>query len=57
MLRRHYDPSESWVRTRSLLGTIIFNISGIKVPEFVFTSAGGIVLAVMISSLVLRRPK
>ncbi len=24
MLRRSYDPSESWMRTRSLLGTIIY---------------------------------
>jgi dolichyl-phosphate-mannose--protein O-mannosyl transferase len=30
-LRRLYDPSESWVRTRSLPATIIFNISGIEV--------------------------
>ncbi len=28
MLRRFYDPSESWMRTKSLLGTIIFNTTG-----------------------------
>ena len=55
MLRRLYDPSESWMRTRSLLGTVIFNISGLEVPEFVFTIGLGTGIAVMISSLILRR--
>jgi len=51
-LRRLYDPTESWIRTRSLLGTLIYNISGIDVPEFVFTISLGLVIAVMIGSLV-----
>ena len=55
MLRRLYDPSESWMRTRSLLGTIIFDTTGIGVPEFAFTIGLGIGIAVMISSLTLRR--
>ena len=55
MLRRLYDPSQSWMRTRSLLGTIIFNTTGIEVPEFAFTIALGIGTAVMIGSLILRR--
>ena len=55
MLRRLYDPSESWMRTRSLLGTIIFNATGVEVPEFAFTIGLGIGIAVMISSLILRR--
>ena len=55
MLRRLYDPSESWMRTRSLLGTIIFHAIGVEVPEFVFTIGLGIGIAVMISSLILRR--
>ncbi len=55
MLRRLYDPSESWMRTRSLLGTIMFNTTGVEVPEVVFTIGLGIVIAVMISSLILRR--
>jgi len=55
MLRRLYDPSLSWMRTRSLLGTIIFNTTGIEVPEFAFTIALGIGTAVMIGSLILRR--
>jgi len=55
MLRRLYDPSQSWMRTRSLLGTIIFNTTGIEVPEFAFTIALGIGIAVMIGSLILRR--
>ena len=55
MLRRLYDPSESWMRTRSLLGTIIFTATGVEVPEFAFTIGLGIGIAVMISSLILRR--
>jgi len=55
MLRRLYDPSESWMRTRSLLGTLIFDTIGVEVPEFAFTIGLGIGIAVMISSLILRR--
>lgn len=55
MLRRLYDPSESWMRTKSLLGTIIFNATGVEVPEFAFTIGLGTGIAVMISSLILRR--
>jgi len=55
MLRRLYDPSESWLRTKSLLGTIIFDATGVEVPEFAFTIGLGIGIAVMISSLILRR--
>jgi len=55
MLRRLYDPSESWMRTRSLLGTIILDTTGVEVPEFAFTIGLGIAIAVMISSLILRR--
>jgi len=55
MLRRLYDPSESWIRTRSLLGTIIFQASGVEVPEFVFTIALVIGIVVMISSLLFQR--
>ena len=55
MLRRLYDPSEIWMRTRSLLGTIIFNTTEVEVPEFAFTIGLGIGIAVMIGSLVLRR--
>jgi hypothetical protein len=55
MLRRLYDPSESWIRTRSLLGTIIFDTIGVEVPEFAFTIGLGIGIAVMIGSLILRR--
>ena len=55
LLRRLYDPSESWMRTRSLLGTIIFDISGVEVPEFAFTIALVVGIAVMIGSLLVRR--
>jgi len=55
ILRRLYDPSESWMRTSSLLGTIIFNATGVEVPEFAFTIALGAGIAVMIGSLLVRR--
>ncbi len=55
VLRRLYDPSESWMRTMSLLGTIIFDISGVEVPEFAFTIALVVGIAVMIGSLLVRR--
>jgi len=55
MLRRLYDPSENWMRTRSLLGTTIFHATGVEVPEFVFTIGLGIGIVVMISSLILRK--
>jgi hypothetical protein len=55
MLRRLYDPSESWMRTKSLLGTIMFNATGVEVPEVAFTIGLGIIIAVMIGSLILRR--
>ena len=55
ILRRLYDPSESWMRTSSLLGTIIFNATGVEVPEFAFTIALVVAVVVMISSLILRR--
>jgi len=55
MLRRLDDPSESWMRTRSLLGTIIYNTTEVEVPEFVFTIGLVIGIVVMISSLLFRR--
>jgi hypothetical protein len=55
MLRRLYDPSEAWIRSRSLLGTITFNVTGLEVPEYVFTIAMVVGIVVMIGSLVLRR--
>ncbi len=55
ILRRLYDPSESWMRTSSLLGTIIFNATGVEVPEFAFTIALVVAVVVMISSLIFRR--
>ncbi len=55
VLRRLYDTSERWMRTRSLLGTTIFNATGVEVPEFAFTIALVVGIAVMIGSLILRR--
>jgi hypothetical protein len=54
-LRRLYDPSESWVRTRSLPATIVFNISRVEVPEFVFTAIFGIIMATAIGIVIARR--
>jgi hypothetical protein len=53
-LRRLYDPSESWLRTRSLPATIIFNISGIEVPEYVFTAIFGIITATAIGIVIIK---
>jgi hypothetical protein len=53
-LRRLYDPSESWIRTRSLPATIIFNISRIEVPEFIFTVVFGIFLATVVGVVIAR---
>ncbi|MGD0353767.1 MAG: hypothetical protein ABSB38_09820 [Dehalococcoidia bacterium] len=55
MMRRLYDNSESWLRTRSLLGTAIFNVTGIEVPEYALTIAMVTGIAVMITSLILWR--
>jgi hypothetical protein len=55
MVRRLYDPSESWMRSRSLLGTIIFDGTGVKVPEFVFTIGLVIGIAVMVGSLLFHK--
>jgi hypothetical protein len=53
-LRRLYDPGESWLRTRSLPATVIFNISGIEVPEFVFTVIFGIIMATAIGIVIVK---
>lgn len=55
MLRRQYDLSERWMRTRSLLGTVVYNLTGAAVPEFVFTIGLGIAIVVMILSLIFWR--
>jgi len=55
MLRSQYDPSESWIRTRSLMATVVFNITGAEVPEYIFTIALVTGIVVMISSLTLWR--
>ena len=57
ILRRQYDPSESWVRTRSLMATVVFNITGAEVPEYVFTIALVSGIVVMVSSLIFWRAK
>ena len=57
MLRRQYDPSESWIRTRSLMATVVFNTTGAEVPEYVFTIVLVSGIAVAVSSLVLWRVK
>jgi hypothetical protein len=54
-LRRHYDPSESWVRIRSLPATVVFNITGVEVPEWVFTAVFGIIMAIGIGIPIVRK--
>lgn len=53
-LRRRYDPSESWIRTKSLPATVVFNISGIQVPDFVFTAIFGIITATVIGIAIVK---
>ena len=55
MLRRMHDTSESWMREGSLLAAVTYNITGVEVPEYVFTILWGIIIVVMVSSLILRR--
>jgi len=54
-LRRLYDPSGSWMRTMSLPATLVFNLTGIKVPEYVFTVVFIIILAAVIGIFISRR--
>lgn len=55
MLRRNYDPSESWMRTKSIMATVVLNVTGAEVPEYVFTIALVTGMIVMISSLIFWR--
>lgn len=54
-LRRLYDPSEMWIRSRSLLGTLIGNTIRIEVPEFAFTIVLIAGIGIMLGALVTRR--
>jgi hypothetical protein len=51
-LRRLYDQSESWLRNKSLPATVFYNISGIEVPEFVFTAIFGIIMVFAIGIVI-----
>lgn len=53
--RRHYDPSESFIRTRSLTATIVYNITGATVPEWVFTAVFGVIMAAAIGLIIARK--
>jgi hypothetical protein len=55
MFRRMYDSSESWMRTKSLLGTIAYDLTGMEVPEIVFGVLGVVIPAVMVASLILHK--
>jgi hypothetical protein len=55
-LRRLYDTSESWLRTRSILATAIFNVTGAEVPEYTLTIAMVTGVAIMIISLIFWKP-
>jgi len=57
MLRTHYDTSESWVRTKSLLATAIFNVTGVAVPEYTLTITMAVGLVVMVISLIFWKPE
>ncbi len=51
-LRSHYDATASYVRIRSLLGTAIYNITGIGVPEYYLTITMVVGLFIMVVSLI-----
>ena len=55
-LRSHYDTTGSYVRTRSLLGTAIYNVTGTCVPEFYLTALLVVGIIVMVLSLVFWKP-
>jgi len=55
-LRRFYDNSESWLRTRSILATAIFNVTGAEVPEYTLTIAMVTGIAIMVISLIFWKP-
>ena len=55
ILRRMYDSSESWMRTKSLLGTTAYDLTGVEVPEVVFGVLAVIIPAVMVASLIFRK--
>jgi hypothetical protein len=56
MLRSHYDAGESWVRSRSLLATAIFNVTGTSVPEYTLTITMAAGIVVMVISLIFWKP-
>lgn len=56
MLRSRYDATESWVRSKSLLATAIFNVTGATVPEYTLTIAMAAGLVVMVFSLIFWKP-
>jgi hypothetical protein len=56
MLRSHYDASESWIRSKSLLATAIFNITGATVPEYTLTITMVAGIVVMVISLIFWKP-
>jgi hypothetical protein len=55
-LRRLHDTSGSWMRTRSILATAIFNVTGAEVPEYTLTIAMVTGVAIMIISLIFWKP-
>ncbi len=55
-LRSQYDASENYIRTRSLLATAIYNVTGAAVPEYALTIAMALGLVIMVISLILWKP-
>jgi len=56
MLRNHYDASASWMRTRSLLATTIFNVTRAEVPEYALTITMAAGIVIMVISLIFWKP-
>jgi hypothetical protein len=55
-LRSHYDATENYIRTRSLLATTIHNVTGAVVPEYYLTITMSLGLVIMVISLILWKP-
>ncbi len=55
-LRSQYDASENYIRTRSLLATAIYNVTGVAVPEYALTITMVLGLLVMVISLIFWKP-
>ena len=55
--REIYAPGGDWFRSRSLLGTVVYNITGFSISETFFTVLWGVVLVMLVVSLIIYRKR